>query len=65
MGGIEFAPLSSTEMSNPNEVSAEPNEAGSIGIGGLRLWKVVSVSGDHRRYVLGLCISGFRPFAVK
>ena len=43
-------------MNDPN-VSVEASEGVSIGIGGMRLWKVVAIVGsrDDRWLVVGLC----------
>ena len=42
-------------MSDPNEVFVEAAEAGSIGIAGIRPWKVVTVSGTVMCLSYGLC----------
>ena len=43
-------------MSDPNEVSAEVADCGFRGVVGMRMWKVVTVSGDDMQLGLGLCI---------
>ena len=43
-------------MSDPKEVSADTITGGSTDIVGMRLWKVVTVSGEDRQLVLRLYI---------